>query len=296
MAAADPSDALALAAQGHRVICLGTAGGAELRALCAAGVEVSVSSPEQLGDLPAGAVAHVLVDTGLHRLGFRPAEAAERITEIGVRGVRVAAVWCHVAGADAGRWDEVAREVRTLRNLCPPGAAVHCGGSSLVIERPGLVGDLARVGIALYGAHPDPRQRPLIDLTPALTMWAPIIETRTVSAGDRIGYQGRVLTEPTVVATLPVGVAHGIDPNLHAAAATVHADGIDCPVLVAPMLDYTLIDVTSAPNVRIGTRAELIRADTGSCSSASTLADRLDSTAERLLARLDARIERRVVE
>lgn len=295
LAAAEPTDALALAgAAPGRTLCLGPAYGRQLRELCAAGVQVAVADRRALPDLRPGAGVHLLVDTGLHRLGCRPAEVGELIQALRARGARVEGVYCHVAGADRADWLAVQAEVATLRRSASAGTLIHCGGSSLLIERPDLVGDLARPGIAMYGHLPHPRQAGLVSLTPALRLLAPVLAICELQRGDRIGYLGQVLGARTTVATLGVGVAHGLDPALARVGAQVLVGGRHCPILCDPMLDYTLVDVTAAPTTSRGDHALVIGGADGTPTSVSTLAGQLDQTPERLLIRLASTVTRRI--
>ncbi|WP_457256442.1 alanine racemase [Pedococcus sp. P5_B7] len=292
LALATPEDALAISplADG-RVLCLGPTYGFELRELLHARVEVTVANDLGIRELGRGDRAHLVVDTGLHRLGATPAEAPGLLEAIRKTGATVAGVFCHVAGADRGEWRCVEDEIALLRAVAA-GAPIHTGGSSLIIERPDLVGDLARPGVAVYGFHPAPRQVDLIELTPALSLLAPVVELREVPAGTRIGYSGVELQRRTTVATIAIGVAHGIDPRLVDVGAGVRVSGHSAAILTPPMLDYTLVDVTDGPTVNIGDDALVMGGPTESSHSISSVASKLGSSAEHVVTGLSTSISR----
>ena len=151
LAVAEPTDALALAARAPgRVLCTGPAHGEILRECVARGVRVAVSSMRQVQDLSANAVVHVLVDTGLHRLGVAPQNARALVHAIRSRGAHVEAAFTMVVRADYHEWDSVAAEVTLLRRLDLGVEWLHTGGSSVTLDRPDLVGDIGRVGIVLW--------------------------------------------------------------------------------------------------------------------------------------------------
>lgn len=249
---AEPSDALAIAgiAPG-RVLCLGPAYGRELAELIGAGVRVTVSDPAALPELGPGAVVHLLVDTGLHRLGVAPTHAVELAEAIRGTGATLEGVFCHVAGADHGDWSAVEAEVRTLRQLPIEGVLRHTGGSSLPIVRPDLVCDITRLGVAVYGYVPHPSQKPLIELRQAATLVAPVLELRRVVSGEGVGYAATPVARDTVVATLPLGVCHGLNPHWADGGGYVTIRNQRCPLLSNPMLDYTIVDVTDVPGAAV---------------------------------------------
>jgi alanine racemase len=273
------------------VLCLGPAYGSDLRELLDAGVEVTVWNDTAISNLAAGDRVHLLVDTGLHRLGTAPGNAPALLDAIRSSGAEVAGVFCHVAGADRGDWQSVEAEVNALR-MVAGGVTVHTGGSSLIIERPDLVGDIARPGIALYGFPAASRQTGLIALTPVLSLTAPIVDIRELPAGSRIGYAGLRLKRRTIVATLAVGVTHGVDPRLADAGGCVSIRGQSCAILTAPMLDYLLADITSVSGARLGDTAQVLGGPSEAPQSVSSVAHKLKSSPEHVLARLGDAIVR----
>lgn len=295
MAVADPTDAVELADQvSTRVLSLGPAHGDVLAACCSRGVAVTVSNAAQLPGLPPGARVHLLVDTGLHRLGLEPAEAAEVAERVRAAGAIVEAAYCMVAHADQPDWPSVTAEISHLRNLALA-PLVHTGGSSVVLERPDLVGDIARTGLALLGYYPRAAQRPLVRLEPCLRWIAPVLELRTLPSGARVGYQGVRLNRPTTVATLPVGTAHGLHPRADARAG-VEIKGVHCSYLCPPSLDYALVDATDVSAVSIGTEATILGGAFPALTSVEHVAAALGSLVDHILVGIDSKIPRVVVD
>jgi alanine racemase len=285
---AEPDDALYLSGLvSTRIICLGPTYGAELRSLVQAGVEVAVSDRAAVIELRPGDRVHVAVDTGLSRLGIRPADAEELADRVLASGAVVAGVFCHVSGADRGDWTDVEREVSILRGLQIDGPR-HCGGSSLSLMRPDLVGEISRPGLAALGYYPQPHMRGQVPLVPSLTLLAPVVETRTVPQGSAIGYSGIRAASETVVATLGIGVHHGLDPRWGEAGGYVMLGNVRCPLIEGPMLDYTLVDASGVGDLVRGSMATVI----GPGVDVGTMAARIGDSEEHLLVRLNSEVRR----
>jgi alanine racemase len=292
LAVAEPVDALALAGRTPApVLCMGPALGTTLRECVASGVRVAVSSPHQLEYLAPGAVVHLLVDTGLHRLGVAPAEAPALAQAIRARGACLEAAFCMVVRGDFDEWDGVAAEVALLRSLDLDVKGIHTGGSSVTLDRPDLAGQIGRVGIALYGHHPPPRPRQHIALEPCLRLLAPVLELRRVAAGEGVGYEPRPLPRETLVATLPLGTVHGLDPDLDERFGAV-LNGTYCRFLCPPTFEYCLLDATDAQGVEVGHEALVLGGPPGSPTAAEDVARSLGTNADQVLTALAPSITR----
>ena len=116
---------------------------------------------------------------------------------------------------------------------------------------------LTRPGIALYGLHPaghgavedqrDQAQR----LQPAVKWQARILQRRTASAGDAVGYNGtHRLARDSRIVTLGVGYADGYPRSL-GNKARVKIAGETAPVIGRVSMDSITIDVTDIAESRI---------------------------------------------
>jgi alanine racemase len=173
--------------------------------------EISIGSPDQVASVPSGARAHLIVDTGMGRLGVRPEEVAEAARTIAARAT-LASVWTHFADA-AGpsgrsqlqRFNEVASALRTVGITVP----VHASNSAGTLALPGARFDMVRVGTLLYGQNPPGVHAPWTSRDP-FAWYARVVAVRTIPSGSSIGYGSEWRAKrPTRVATLPVGYNDG---------------------------------------------------------------------------------------
>ena len=185
-------------------------------------LEAVVSSPEvgrAVAARDANIPVHVKVDTGMHRIGLAPDEAPDVLRQLGAAGVPVAALWTHLATADAADPSFAVEQVRRFdRVLAALGAdappLVHLANGPAHVRLPPLTSRpaLTRLGGVLYGLRSDPAMDDATaDLRPALRLVARVVHVQTVEAGESVSYgQTWTAAEPTRVATLPVGYADGL--------------------------------------------------------------------------------------
>ena len=117
---------------------------------------------------------------------------------------------------------------------------------------------MGRLGIGLYGISPLPGEATHIDLTPVATLTTTIIALRRYPAGTTVGYGRRgVLNRDSLIATLPIGYADGIDRHLGCGAASFRTGGKDCPTVGSICMDMCMIDVTDVAEAHIGDTVEI---------------------------------------
>jgi alanine racemase len=202
-----------------RVLVLGALSGAEeVKQALAARAEISVWDAGFAALLPDDARAHVKLDTGMGRLGTRdPVEATAVADSLAQRGA-LAGLWTHFATADDLNDDSFfAAQLRLFSEwVMPlkqrnPAATVHCANSAATLRSDLSHFDMVRCGVAIYGMDPygeDPFKQ---DLEPVLSLTSYVAAVKTAARGDSTGY-GRsfVATEPTTVATIPIGYGDGV--------------------------------------------------------------------------------------
>jgi alanine racemase len=130
-----------------------------------------------------------------------------------------------------------------------PGVAGSLANSSAVFLGPDFRHDLVRPGAALYGINPQPGAAN--PLRQAVGLKARIVQSRSVQAGDIVGYGARfVAQQPSRIATIAIGYADGW---LRSLSGRGHAwiDGVQVPVAGTVSMDSITLDVSGIPEARV---------------------------------------------
>ena len=171
---------------------------------------------------------HLKVDTGMHRVGCAPLDAADLASHIvDHTELELAGVCTHFAVADEPgnpfteeqhrRFESVLAELRA-HNL--PTGVVHACNTAGALTAPNARYDMVRIGIGVYGIEPAPGLGAELGLVPALSVKARVSFVQQLAAGERISYGHRYETgRATRVATVPFGYADGVPASCRNAAA-----------------------------------------------------------------------------
>lgn len=162
---------------------------------------------------------HLAINTGMNRIGVRWDEVMEFVLQTSFhRALVLDGIFTHFATADcpdtidfhlqARRFVEAATALHDAG--IDPGI-VHCDNSAALLRYTETNFDMVRLGIALYGFHPCPETRKLIDLKPAMSVHARITDVRTVPMSEGVSYGLNYRSPGSVkICTVPVGYADGL--------------------------------------------------------------------------------------
>ena len=211
---------------------------------------------------PKGAPIHFKIDTGMGRLGALPEESVQILAGIARLPLTIQSISTHLSSADSDR-ECTLGQLKTFSRLLPrlrslaPGALIHALNSAGAMLHSSQVGDLARVGLALYGISPMPRFQKL--LRPALAWKASVTFIHDLPKGHRISYGG-TYTAPRnlTVAVLPAGYADGYPRQLSGKGASVLIRGKRCPLLGRVTMDQIMVDVSAVKGIKVGDEAVLV--------------------------------------
>lgn len=211
--------------------------------------------------LDMGRVAHVhiLIDTGMGRIGFMPEEdSVVIIKEISqLPFIAIDGIFSHFARADEIDKEASDRQLEKFNwftaRLREEGINIeemHMANSAGLIDMPKAHFDMVRVGIALYGLYPSEEvDQSVIDLTPALTLKSNVILVKEVPEGQPISYGGTYITDKvTRIATIPVGYGDGY-PRALSSKGHVLIRGKRAPILGRVCMDQFMVDVTHIDGV-----------------------------------------------
>ncbi|HEX9237899.1 MAG TPA: alanine racemase [Xanthobacteraceae bacterium] len=211
----------------------------------------------------SGAALHV--DTGMHRLGVSPEEAAALAPRVHTSNHGIALLLSHLACAELPDHPlnaiqlKMFRELRTLYAGIPASLA----NSSAIFLGDAAHFDLARPGAALYGINPTPgRPNPMKSV---VELTGRILQIRSVGRDQTIGY-GAAWTarRNSRIAVVALGYADGL---LRAGGGSDERSGGSgivagkrCPIVGRISMDLLALDITDLPDgaVRRGDLATLI--------------------------------------
>lgn len=220
---------------------------------------------------------HVKVNTGLNRFGLEPGEVADAIEDYArLKELRITGIFSHLSAAEEidspytmqqlARFERAIAESKPLLERHGITPFRHIAASAAAMLWPQTRLDLSRFGIALYGLWPsaatrDAMGQEALPLEPALTMHSSLAVTRTIAAGEPVGY-GNTFVAPAELqlGIVPLGYADGIPRSLSNRGAFL-VEGVRCPIVGRVAMNTTTLDVTVAKHARPGSPVTLIGND-----------------------------------
>lgn len=250
---------------------------------------------------PSGLPVHLLVDTGMQRVGAHPHAAASMAAAIAQRApaVRLAGVFTHLAVADDPSPASVEFTDRQLTKLAkvleqlPPVPLVHIANSAGALAHPRARQSMVRIGIAMYGIAPsDDLDDLCADLRPAMELRSRVSFVKQVRSGSAISYGLKhTFSRDTTVATVPLGYADGVPRRLSQVGGEVLIDGRRCPIVGVVTMDQLMVDCGDH-DVRVGDDVTLIGRQGGESIRAEEWARRLGTIGYEIVCGISERIPR----
>lgn len=225
---------------------------------------------------------HCTIDTGMGRIGFQPDSAADQIAAImRYSNLDIEGISTHFPRAGAERDQFTVSQIKVFKSIVKqlgdrgvPFELTHASNSAGLLNYPAAAFDMVRPGILLYGVAPTAALRGKLDLRPAMRFETMVLFVKSVPGGTPLSYDHTYATaSATVIATLPVGYAHGFDLLLSNAAEVI-VNGHRAPVVGRVCMDQTLVDVGGIPGVAVGDKVTLIGRDGNQSISAEELAEK----------------------
>ena len=239
---------------------------------------------------------HIKLDTGMHRLGFVAEEAEALIERVkGCRAVRVASIFSHLSCADDPTQDDFTREQIALfdrvssqiAEALPYEVLRHTANSAAIERFPEAAFDMCRLGLGLYGygyCHNE-------ELQPVATLKTRIVQLRHRSKGEAIGYgRSERLKRDSVVATIPIGYADGLDRHLGGGRWSVLVAGEKAATVGRICMDSCMIDVTDVEGVKEGDEVTIFSAAKG--NTLEDMAEVLGTISYEIMTSISARVKR----
>lgn len=273
----DSNEALELRAAGveRPILVLGTIIPEEVPQVVSHDVQVTIHSMDRIESLEAESErqgrrtkVHLMVDTGMGRLGAQPPRAMELARRLAASPVLdLVGLASHVSASRPGHPFTTAQRDRLQRMLdameaegiAPP--LVHFANTAAILGGIGTALPLVRPGISLYGVVGGEMAGLTPELAPVMSLRTQVVYLKDVPAGTPVGYNGtHVTSRPTRIATLPIGYNDGLAYRL-SNRGRVLVRGRPAPIVGAVSMDYTMIDVGEVPDVSVGDTVTLIGSD-----------------------------------
>ncbi|UIP05780.1 alanine racemase [Erythrobacter sp. SDW2] len=195
-----------------------------------------------------GGPCHLMVDTGIHRLGIRPEEASDPA----IAALDIEVLMSHLSSADE---DSLANAAQ-LSSLLAVRDKVQVKEVSLSNSAGIGLGvdyalDLTRPGLALYGGIPRPELAGQVRQVAYLQ--AALIQVAELLAGESVGYN-REFTAPaqTRVGTVSLGYADGFLRAWGGKGRALESQGRKLPILGKVSMDMIVVDLAAAPDLKVG--------------------------------------------
>jgi len=204
------------------------------------------------------------VDSGMHRLGIEPADAAEAYAKLtACPKVKSIVLMTHYARADEPDLpttnDQLARFSKAIEGIDAPWSLSNSAGT---LVHTSSHRQFIRPGIMLYGATPLGHTH-MTDalLRPAMSLRSVVFSIRDLDIGESIGYAGRyVCDRPTRVGVVAMGYADGY-PRHAVDGTPVSVDGHRSRIIGKVSMDMLTVDLTDLPHITEGAPVELWGSD-----------------------------------
>lgn len=295
-----------IAGPGVPVMVLGALLPDEREPALRAGLSVAVSGLDEAEafseialDLGTAARAHLVIDTGMGRIGFlEPDFAAEGAGIAALPGLELEGIATHFPSADEDPAFTEAQIERFAASCAAEGLTTrwqHLSNSAGILGFGAAGGNLVRPGLMLYGVSPLPGAG--ADLLPAHRWCARVTQVRELPPGAGVSY-GRtfVTSHPTRVATVAVGYGDGYPRHLSGTGADVLVAGVRCPLLGRVTMDQIMVDVGELPRPPVpGDAVTLLGADGDGAITAAELAEKAGTIPWEILTGIAPRVRRVVV-
>lgn len=193
---------------------------------------------------------HIKIDTGMHRLGFLPAQVPELINVLkSQKGLKVKSVFSHLAASESWAFDDFTQEqIRILdtvhreieKSIGYP-TWKHILNSAGIERFSDTQWDMVRLGIGLYGISASG----LSGLKNVFTLKSTVLQIKEICTHETVGYgRNETLERDTRIATIRIGYADGLDRKFGNRKGKVLINGQFAPIVGNVCMDLCMVDVT----------------------------------------------------
>jgi alanine racemase len=253
----------------------------------------------QLSSIRRPTQIHIFVDTGMHREGFRLEKLPQLLSTLKeYKNINVSGIMSHFASADKPNSHQTKTQLKQFKvavdlvkksNFNPKYIHIAASAGFLNFAQDRYIGNIARVGKALYGV--DPRGKNM-NLKPVLKLTTKIIQIKNLDPNKKIGYNGTYKTKHnTVLGILPVGYFDGLDRRL-SNKGHVLVKNTACPIVGRISMNITTIDITNVKDAKVNDEVTVLSNKSADPNSIQSIARRTKTIPYDIAVKINPFIER----
>jgi alanine racemase len=244
---------------------------------------------------------HLKIDTGMGRIGCRPAEAASLAGFIASsRHLVLTGTATHLAASDSladkdiryteRQLDRFNDAIEMIRKVGVDPGIIHAAASGAVLLHENACFDMVRPGILLYGYAPSPGLAGRLPVQPLMELISGVSFIKLVRKGESVSY-GRTWYAPedTFVATIPAGYGDGLNRRLSGDHSLL-IRGKRYPLIGRVCMDQCMVDLGRETSIE---RWEtVIIFGSAPAFSAADIAEKLDTIPYEVTCTINKRVPR----
>jgi alanine racemase len=206
---------------------------------------------------------HLFIDTGMHREGIPLSELSEFLSYCkGFTDLKIEGVMSHFGASDQfnnlltiKQLENFLTAQKILEQAGIKPRWVHIGNSAACLlpkQFKGKIGNMARVGVAIYGIGGEVDDN---HLQPVLKVQTTIAQIKKARKGEKIGYDfTHTAKKDMTIGILCYGYYDGMDRGL-SNKGLVLIDGVICPIVGRVSMNITTVDISNISNPQVGQQA-----------------------------------------
>lgn len=249
---------------------------------------------------------HLKIDTGLNRSGLRFRDGDECMEEvrhtISLPHLNFTGTYTHFAcgeGTEAWELAFTKMQFERFKDLCARmekenirTGLTHCTSTGGSLVHPEYQLDMVRLGMMPLGMSYTDESVEENQLQPAMTWVSYIAQISEIEKGEAVSYGCTFKAQRNMrIAMVTCGYADGYR-RTYSNKSYVLTGGKRVPVIGRIAMDYTMIDITDAPDAQIGSEVILLGSDGVHSVSAQELSQWGESVSGEVTAAISARVPR----
>ena len=218
-------------------------------------------------------LAHISIDTGLHRLGLDWNEQTKDVVEeifslpgLEIRGIfsmfsnsRISAEFVkrdtYVTKMQFERFTHLCAELEQSGIHIP---MKHICDSAGALLFPDMQLDMVRIGSSLFGTYITDLSIGGLELRPAMSVYSRLASIRHINRGESVGYNcSWTAMQPSVIGVVPFGTVDGMSSTA-SGKGSVLLHGHRCRIIGEVCMDQMMIDITDIEDPEIGDEVVMI--------------------------------------